>query len=128
MAEIPINIFPGVYTKPDGREVTRLCVVIDNQDAQWEVTTSDNYTTIIKIKDGAKWNAQEYTDPNTGNRMVQIFREGAKLNGLAQDFTQPTEEAYTTNASTAKGEGPGLKIYYTTPKDSNTPPIKVLSR
>ena len=123
MAE-PIEVKPGVYTKPGGSEVTGLCVVIDNQDAQWEVTTSDNYTTIIKIKDGAKWNAQEYTDPNTGNRMVQIFREGAKLNGLAQDFTQPTEEAYTTSASTAKGEGPGLKIYYTTPEDGNTPPTK----
>jgi len=127
MAE-PINIRHGAYTKPGGGEVTGLCIVLDNQDAQWEVTTSDNYTTIIKIKNGAKWNAQEYTDPNTGNRMVQILREGAKLNGLAQDFTQPTEEAYTANASTANGEVPGLKIYYTTPEDSITPPIKVTSR
>jgi hypothetical protein len=127
MAE-PIYIRHGVYTKPGGGEATGLCIVLDNQDAQWEVTTSDNYTTIIKIKNSATWNAQEYTDPNTGKPILQLFCEGGKLNGLAQDFTQPTEEAYATNASAASGEGPGLKIYYTTPKDSNTPPIKVLSR
>ena len=121
MAEIPINIFPGVYTEPGGREVTGLCIMIDNQDGKWEVTTSDNYTTVIKIKNGAKWSAEEYTDPKTGERKVRIFREGAKLNGLAQQFIRPTEEAYTPNASAAKGEGPELKIYYTTPEDSHTP-------
>ncbi|MBO0724444.1 MAG: hypothetical protein J2P52_02495 [Blastocatellia bacterium] len=128
MANIPINIFPGAYKKPGGGEVTGLCVMLENQDGQWEVTTSDNNTTIIKIQNGAKWYAQEYTDPNTGDRMLLILREGAKMNGMAQDLTQPTEGAYTTNASTAKGGGPGLKIYYTTPEDGNTPPIKVLSK
>ena len=125
MAREPINIFPGVYTKPDGREVTGLCIMIDNQDAQWEVTKSDNYTTIIKIKSGSKWNAQEYTDHKTGNLMLQIFREGAKLNHMAQEFIHPTEEAYTPNASAAKGEGPVLRVYYTTPEDSQTPPKKI---
>jgi hypothetical protein len=124
MAEIPINIFPGVYTEPGGREVTGLCIMIDNQDGKWEVTTSDNYTTVIKIKNGAKWSAEEYTDPKTGERKVRLFREGAKLNGLAQQFIRPTEEAYTRDASAAKGEGPELKIYYTTTEDSHTPPKK----
>jgi hypothetical protein len=128
MAEVPINIFPGAYTKPDGNEVTGLCVVIDNQDGQWEVTTSDNYTTVIKIKNGSKWNVHEYTDPETGERKMRLFREGAKLNGVAQEFSKPTEEAYTQSASAAKSEGPELKIYYTTPEDSNTPPIKIASR
>lgn len=123
MAE-PINIFPGVYKKSDGREVTGLCIVLDNQDGQWEVTTSDNYTTVIKIKNGAKWNAEEYTDPKTGERKVRLFHEGAKLNGLAQQFIRPTEEPYTPNASAAKGEGPELMIYYTTPEDRHTPPRK----
>jgi hypothetical protein len=123
MARIPINIRPGVYTKPGEREIMGLCIMIDSQDAQWEVTTSDNYTTVIKIKNGSKWNVQEYTDPNTGNRMLQIFREGAKLNGIAQEFIQPTGEAFATSA--ANGEGPVLKVYYTTPEDSYTPPVKI---
>jgi hypothetical protein len=128
MLRQPINIFPGAYTKPDGREVTGLCVVLDNLDGQWEVTTSDNYTTVIKIKNGSKWNVDEYTDPETGERKMRLFREGAKLNGVAQEFNKPTEEAYTQGASAAKSEGPELKIYYTTPEDSNTPPIKIASR
>jgi hypothetical protein len=125
MVREPINIFPGVYTEPDGREMTGLCVVLDNQDGQLEVTTTDNYTTTIKIKNSAKWYAQEYTDPTTGNRKVRLFREGAKLNGMAQEFINPTEVAYTQGASAASGEGPALKIYYTTPDDSYTPPIKI---
>ena len=124
MPEVPIDVFPGVYTKPGEPEVMGLCIVIDNEDAQWEVTTSDQYTTTIKIKRGAKWNAQEYTDPKTGKRMLQIFREGAKLNRLAQQFIHPTEEAYTHKASAANGEGPQIKIYYITPEDNHTPPRK----
>jgi hypothetical protein len=124
MLREPINIVPGAYTKPDGREVTGLCVVIDNQDGLLEVTTSDNYTTTIKIKNSAKWYAQEYTDPTTGKRMVRLFREGAKLNGMAQEFINPTEVAYTQGAGTASGAEPALKIYYTTPEDSYTPPKK----
>src|SRR5262245_26629911 len=99
----PIDIFPGVYTKPGGREVTGLCIMIDNQDAQWEVTKSDHYTTIIKIKRGANWKAQEVTDPKTGKRKLQLFREGAKLNRLVQLFIHQTEEANTQNASAANG-------------------------
>jgi len=128
MAEIPINIFPGAYTKPGGREVTGLCIMLDNQDGQMEVTTSDNYTTVIKIKHGAKWSVEEYTDPKTGERNVRFFLEGAKLNHLAQQFIQPTEGAYAPNASRATLEGPEIKIYYTTPEDSNTPPKKITSR
>ena len=125
MLREPINIFPGVYTKPGEPEVMGLCIMIDNQDAEWEVTASDQYTTIIKIKRGAKWNAQEYTDPKTGNRKMQIFRECAKLNRIAQEFIKPTEEAYAHDASAASGEGPMLRIYYDTPDDSDTPPIKI---
>jgi len=128
MLREPINVVPGVYTKPDGREVTGLCVVIDSLDAQWEVTTSDNYEIVIKIKKEAKWKVQEYADPKTGKQSLQIFREGAKLNGMAQEFINPTEEAYTQGAGAASGAGPALKIYYTTPEDSNTPPIKIASR
>ena len=124
MPREPIDIVPGVYTKPGEREVMGLCIMIDNQDAQWEVTTSDHYTTVIKIKRGAKWNAQEFTDPKTGKRMLQIFREGAKLNRLAQEFIHATVEAYAQDPSPAKGEGPALKIFYTTPEDSQTPPKK----
>jgi hypothetical protein len=125
MAEIPINIRPGVYSKPGEREITGLCIMIDNQDAQWEVTASDNYTTIIKITHNAKWNVQEYTDPKTGNRMLQIFREGAKLNRMAQEFVNPAEGAYTQDASAASGGGPVLNVYYTTPEDSHTSPKKI---
>ncbi|HZF39714.1 MAG TPA: hypothetical protein VE715_12885 [Blastocatellia bacterium] len=129
MPDEPIDIVPGVYTKPGKPEVMGLCIMIDNQDAQWEVTTSDSYTTIIKIKKGAKWNAQEYTDPKTGKRKVQIFREGAKLNSLAlKHFIHPTEEVYTPNSNAANNEGAQLQIFYTTPDDRDTPPIKVLSR
>jgi len=124
MPEIPIDIFPGVYTKPGERQVMGLCIMIDNQDAEWEVTASDHYTTTIKIKRGASWNVQEYTDPNTGKRMLQIFREGAKLNRMAQEFIYPTEKAYTQYASAASGEGPVVKVYYTTPEDNHTPPKK----
>ena len=128
MAE-PIEVKPGVYTKPGGGEVTGLCIVLDNQDAQWEVTTSDNYTTVIKIKNSATWHAQEYADPNTGKRMVQIFREGGKLNSLAlKHFVNPTEGVYTPNGNAVNNEEPQFQIFYTTPEDGNTPPIKVLSR
>jgi hypothetical protein len=127
MAE-PIEITPGVYTKPGKPEMTGLCILLDNQDAQWEVTTSDNYTTIIKIKSDSKWNVEEYTDPTTGKRKLQIFRESAKLNSLAlKHFIQPTEEMYTPNNNAANNEGSELKIFYTTPDDSETPPIKLLS-
>jgi len=124
MPEFPIDVVPGVYTKPGEQEVMGLCIMIDNEDAEWEVTTSDHYTTVIKIKRGAKWNAQEFIDQKTGKRMLQIFREGAKLNRLAQEFTRPKEETDTKDASAAKGEGPALKIFYTTPEDSHTPPKK----
>jgi hypothetical protein len=124
MPEEPIEILPGVYTKPGGREVVGLCIMIDNQDDQWEVATSDHYATIIKINKGAKWNVQEFTDPKTGKRKVQLFREGAKLHHLAQQFIHSTEEAYAHNASAANNDGPELKIHYTTPEDSQTPPRK----
>jgi len=122
----PIEVRRGVYTKPGGREVMGLCIVIDNQDAQWEVTTSEHYTTVIKIKHGAKWNVEEYTDQKTGKRTVQIFREGAKLQSLAQQFIHPTEDAYAPIAVAANNEGPEIKIYYTTPEDNQNPPIKKL--
>jgi hypothetical protein len=124
MPEFPIDVVPGVYTKPGEREVMGLCIMIDNEDAEWEVTTSDHYTTVIKIKRGARWNVQEFTDQTTGKRMLQIFREGAKLNRLAQEFIHPTAEAYNQDPSPAKGEGPALKIFYTTPEDSRKPPKK----
>jgi hypothetical protein len=50
------------------------------------------------------------------------------LNHLAQQFIQPTEGAYAPTASRATSEGPEIKIYYTTPEDSNTPPKKITSR
>jgi hypothetical protein len=100
--------------------------MIDDQDAKWEVSTSDNYTTTIKIKKDSKWNVQEYTDPKTGKRKVQIFREGAKLNSLVlKQFINPTEEVYIPNAHAAKNEAAQLKIVYTTPDDGHTPPIKI---
>jgi len=122
----PIEVIPGVYKEPDGREVMGLCIVIDNQDGKWEVSKSGHYSTVIKINNGAKWEAEEYTDPKTGKRKVRIFCEGGKLNSLAlKHFINPTEEVYTPNASAANNEMPELKIFYTTPDDSNTPPIKI---
>ena len=125
MPDEPIDIVPGVYTKPGEQEVMGLCIMIDNQDAQWEVTTSDHYTTVIKIKKGSKWNARVFTDPKTGKQSLQIFREGAKLNRMAQEFINPPEEASTQGSSAASGEGPALKIYYDTPEDSQTTPKKI---
>jgi hypothetical protein len=124
MPDEPIEVIRGVYTQSDGDKVTGLCIMIDKQDAEWEVTTSDDYAIVIKIKKDAKWKVQEYADPKTGKRKLQIFREGAKLQSLAQQFIHSTEEAYTRDASAANGEGPQLKIYYTTTEDSHTPPRK----
>jgi hypothetical protein len=122
----PIDIVPGVYTKPGGREVTGLCIMIDNQDAQWEVTTSDHHTTIIKIKRGAHWKARVFTDPKTGKPKLQLFREGANLNSLVlTQFIHPTEEVYTPNANAANNETSDLKIFYTTPEDVQPSPIKI---
>ena len=122
----PIDIRPGVYTKPGEREVTGLCIMIDNQDAQWEVTTSDHHTTVIKIKRGAHWNARVFTDPKTGKPKLQLFREGANLNSLVlNQFIHPTEEVYTPNANAANDETSDLKIFYTTPEDGNTPPTTI---
>ena len=126
MPKEPIDVFPGVYTEPDGREVMGLCIVFDNQDGEWEVTTYDHHTTVIKIKNGARWEAEEYTDPKTGKRKVRIFCEGGKLNSLAhKQFIHPTEGVYTPNGNAANNEMPELKIFYTTPDDSHTPPIKL---
>lgn len=122
----PIDIVPGVYTIPGKQEVLGLCIMIDDEDGKWEVTTSDHYTTTIKIKRGAKWKVQEYTDPKTGKRKLQIFREGAKLNSLVlKQFINPTEEVYTPNAHAANNEGSELKILYTTSEDSETPPTQI---
>jgi hypothetical protein len=126
MPDDPIEVFPGVYTKPGGVEVMGLCIVLDNQDGKWDVTTSDHYTTTIKIKKNATWKAEEYTDPKTGKRKVRIFCEGGKLNALAlKQFIQPADEVYTPNGNAANNEWPELRIFYTTPNDSNTPPIKI---
>jgi hypothetical protein len=123
----PIEVLPGVYTEPDGRVVEGLCIMLDNQDGKWEVTKSEHYnSTIIEIKNGAKWHVDDYKDPKTGKRKVRIFCEGGKLNSLALDqFIHPTEEVYTPNGNAAKNEWPGVKIFYTTPDDSNAPPIKI---
>jgi hypothetical protein len=126
MPDDPIEVIPGVYTKPGGVEVMGLCIVIDNQDGKWNVTTSDHYTTTITIKKNATWKAEEYTDPKTGKRKIRIFCEGGKLNALAlNQFIHPTDEMYTPNGHAAKDEWPELKIFYTTPDDSHTPPIKI---
>jgi hypothetical protein len=126
MPEEPIEIVPGVYTQSGGtEEVTGLCIVLDNQDGKWDVTTSDHYTTTIKIKKGATWKVEEYTDPTTGKQKVRIFCEGGKLNSLAlKQFIQPTEEMYTPNGNAANNEWPEVRIFYTTPDDSHTPSIK----
>ena len=124
----PIEVIPGIYTEPDGREVMGLCIVLDNQDAKWEVTKSEHYTTVIKIKNDAKWEVEEYTDEKTGKRKVRIFCEGGKLNSLSlKQFIHPTEGVYTPNGNAANNEMPELKIFYTTPDDSHTPPIKLKS-
>jgi len=129
MPKEPIDIFPGVYTTPGGPEIMGLCIMIDNQDAQWEVTTTAQYGTVIRIKNGSNWNAQEYTDPNTGKRKLQIFREGAKLNSLElKQFIHPTEDLYTPNANATNDEGAELRIHYTTPEDGHTPTITIPSR
>jgi len=115
LGEEPIDIVPGVYTTPGGPEIMGLCIMIDNQDAQWKVTTTAQYGTVIRIKNGSKWNAQEYTDPNTGKRKLQIFREGAKLNSLElKQFIHPTKDVYTPNGNAADNEESQARIYYTT--------------
>jgi len=122
----PIDVFPGVYKTTGGLEVVGLCIMIDNQDAQWEVTTSDHHTTIIKIKRGAHWNARVFTDPKTGKPKLQLFREGANLNSLVlTQFVHPTEEVYTPNANAANNETSDLKIFYTTPEDVQPSPIRI---
>jgi hypothetical protein len=129
MPEEPIEIIPGVYTMPGEPEIMGLCVMIDYQEAQWEMTTTANYGTVIRIKNGSKWNVQQYSDPITGKRKLQIFREGAKLNSLAlKQFIHPTEELYTPNANAANNEGAELRIFYTAPEDGHAPPITIPSR
>lgn len=126
MPKEPIDVIPGVYKKDDGQEVMGLCIVLDNQDGQWEVTTYDNDTTVIKIKNGAKWEVEEYTDPKTRKRKVRIFCEGGKLNSLAlKQFIHPTEGVYTPNGNAANDEMPEVKIFYTTPDDKHTDTIKL---
>ena len=121
MPDEPIEVIRGVYTTPGEPEIMGLCIMIDNQDAQWEVTTTAQYGTVIKIKNGSNWNAQEYTDPNTGKRKLQIFREGAKLNAL--QLIQP--EVYTPNSGAVDNEESRLRIFYTSPEDGHTPPITI---
>jgi hypothetical protein len=111
----PMEVTPGVYTMPGEPEIMGLCLMIDNQDAQWEVTRTAHYGTVIRIKNGSKWNVQEYTDPDTGKPKLQIFREGAKLNSLElKQFIHPTENMYTPNGNAAENEESQLRIFYTT--------------
>ena len=115
MPEVPIDVFPGVYTTPGEPEIMGLCVMIDYQEAQWDVTQTTNYGTVIRIKNGSKWNVQEYSDPDTGKRKLQIFREGAKLNSLElKQFIHPIEDVYTPNGNAADNEVSKLSIFYTT--------------
>ncbi|HEU0184639.1 MAG TPA: hypothetical protein VFS27_04945 [Blastocatellia bacterium] len=126
MPEPPIDIVPGVYTIPGQPEIMGLCVMLDNQDAQWEITRSDVYGTTIKIKSDSKWNVQEYTDPTTGKRKLQIFREGAKLNALR--VINPTQAEGSAYGNAAENDDQKLRIFYTAPEDSDTPPIIVPAR
>ena len=127
MPDEPIEVIRGLYKNPGGEMVEGLCIVLDNQDGKWEVTTSSNYkSTVIKIKDGAKWHVEDYIDPDTKKRKVRIFCEGGKLNSLELDqFIHPTEEVYTPNGNAANNEWPGVKIFYTTPDDGHKPTIKI---
>jgi hypothetical protein len=56
---------------------------------------------------------QEFTDPKTGKRKLQIFRAGANFNAL--QVILPT--------LAAENEEHKLRIFYTSPEDSNTAPI-----
>ena len=114
MPEFPIEVVPGVYTIPGQPEIMGLCVKIDKQEANWEVIRSEHYGTTIKIKSDSKWKVQVYTDPETGKRKLQIFREDAKFNAL--------------QINSAETEDQKLRIFYTTPEDSNTPPIIIPAR
>jgi hypothetical protein len=112
-AEEPLDIAPGVYPIPGQPEIMGLCIVIDNQEANWEVIRTEHYGTTIKIKNGSKWNVQEYVDPNTGKESLDIFRAGGKLNHLVlEQFIHPTEDVYTPNGNAAENEEPALRIFY----------------
>src|SRR5262245_55095054 len=126
MPDEPIEVIRGVYTMPGEPEIMGLCVMIDYQEAQWEVIQTANYGTVIRIKNGSKWNVQEYSDPDTGKRKLQIFREGAKLNSL--QLIHPSEEEYSPNGNAADNEKSKLRIFYTSPEDGHTPPIIVPAR
>jgi hypothetical protein len=117
----PIEVLPGVYTIPGQPAIMGLCIKIDNRDAQWEVKRSDHYGTTIKIKSDSKWNVQEYTDPKTGRRKLQIFREGAKFNAV--QVIRPTQAEGAAYGNAAENEEQKLRIFYTSPEDSNTAPI-----
>jgi hypothetical protein len=112
-AEEPLDIVPGVYTIPGQPEIMGLCIVIDNQEANWEVIRTEHYGITIKIKNGSKWNVQEYVDPNTGKESLEIFRAGGKLNYLVlYQFIHPAEDVYTPNGNAAENELPMTRIFY----------------
>ncbi|HEU0184638.1 MAG TPA: hypothetical protein VFS27_04940 [Blastocatellia bacterium] len=111
--EDPIDFIPGVYTIPGQPEIMGLCIVIDDPDTQWEVIRSEHYGTTIKIKNGAKWNVQDYADPATGKQKLQIFRAGGRLNYLElKQFMHPAEDVYTPNGNAAENEEPALRVFY----------------
>jgi hypothetical protein len=111
--EFPIEIVPGVYTTPGQPEIMGLCIVIDNQETNWEVIRTEQYGTTIKIKNGSIWNVQEYVDPNTGKQSLEIFRAGGKLNYLVlEQFIHLTEDVYTPNGNAAENELPMTRIFY----------------
>jgi hypothetical protein len=87
-----------------------LCIVIDNQEANWEVIRTEQYGTTIKIKNGSIWNVQEYTDPKTGKRKLQIFREGANFNAL--QITRPAQAEGAAYGNAAENEDQKLRIFY----------------
>lgn len=117
MAEEPIDVRPGVYTEPGKPPVMGLCIVIDNQNGEWDVAETDDEVTIVTIKKGAKWRADEYPEPGTTRKKVQIFCEGGNLNSIVlKHFIHPTEDVHTPDDNPPAGEVPELKIHYTSPR------------
>lgn len=117
----PIEVRPGVYTEHGKESIMGLCIVIDAQEAGWQVKKS-NGKIIVTIPSNSSWRVMKVPDPdNPDEDYLQIFRIGGNLNSLAlQSFLHPTEDVHTPNSDHPSNKPPAIKILYSHPDQPDT--------
>ncbi|MFN0087527.1 MAG: hypothetical protein ACKVX9_19210 [Blastocatellia bacterium] len=116
MPDEPIIVRNGAYQEPGQPEIMGVCIFLDDRNDDWDVAETANDTIVVTIKKGAKWRVEEYTDPATLGKMIQIYCEGGDLNSVVlKNFVNPDGDVYTPSSNPPDGETATAKLIYTYP-------------